>query len=159
EEQRTVQNQRVRHLRQTLESLEEAPKKLSEETQNCSFKNIKEGIWNMFKICQCNSDPLLNLLGDNTTIKDYNILFFQILEKQIQEYLIKISLKDKILSEKRNISHTQEVISTDFKTRTQIYPIRKIVPTNPWVEHELASDVIDTLQQAWGRKTTKERLK
>ncbi|RZC41095.1 hypothetical protein BDFB_002579 [Asbolus verrucosus] len=172
EEQRILQSNLAQNQQNRLKALEKALNKALKETQeaeaelkalNGTISNMMEGVWLMFKTCRCDNDPLLCLLGDNTTIKPYNLMFhLNILEKKIHECMINVGYRDKIQVDKRRIRHNQKVISTDEKIRTDIYSIDKILQANPCVlcvEHEMVTDVIDSLQHVWTRKDVIEKLK
>ncbi|XP_068902445.1 coiled-coil domain-containing protein 63-like isoform X1 [Tenebrio molitor] len=169
DEQRALQAARAEQQRFRLESLEEdlgnaqgvtheAEKTLEEH--NAKLDEMMQGIHHLFKLCRCDMDPLLQLLGDNSTIRSYNVLLYlQMLEKTIHSCLVRAGFRDKTLAEKK--PPHKEMILSDEPISTKIYSIEKIVPAHPCalcVEHEMVSDVFDCAQRAWSKREAKHRL-
>jgi hypothetical protein len=107
DEQRALQAARAEQQRFRLEALEEdlgnaqgvtheAEKTLEEH--NAKLDEMMQGIHHLFKLCRCDMDPLLQLLGDNSTIRYYNVLLYlQMLEKTIHSCLVRAGFRDKTL--------------------------------------------------------------
>ncbi|XP_044260720.1 outer dynein arm-docking complex subunit 1-like [Tribolium madens] len=169
DELKTMHDLRAETQQETLDNLETNLVKASEVTKeaeqdlnelNSHLKSVMRGVADLFKMCKCEKDPLLKLLGDNSTIHDYNVLLFlQVLEQTIQMFLISAGYKDKIQAEKRSSGRTK--ILATLNTTAFIYPIERIVQADPCslcVEYEMVSDVIDAVQRPWSRKEAKEML-
>lgn len=94
------QTERLNNLEIELSETIETRKNTENELQELEnyFREMASGIENLFKICRCDNDPLLKLLGKNRSIQFYNALFYcEILEKKVHELLLKAHFKDKIL--------------------------------------------------------------
>ncbi|XP_015836482.1 uncharacterized protein LOC107398091 [Tribolium castaneum] len=169
DELKAVHDLRAETQHETIDNLETDLVQASEETKNAQqdledlnlhLKSVMQGVTELFRMCKCDKDPLLKLLGDNATIHEYNVLLFlQLLEKTIQIYLITVGYKDKVQAEKRSSGKTKILATVD--TTTFIYPIERIVRADPCslcIEHEMVSDVIDVVQRPWSRKEAKEML-
>ncbi|EFA04939.1 Coiled-coil domain-containing protein 63-like Protein [Tribolium castaneum] len=169
DELKAVHDLRAETQHETIDNLETDLVQASEETKNAQqdledlnlhLKSVMQGVTELFRMCKCDKDPLLKLLGDNATIHEYNVLLFlQLLEKTIQIYLITAGYKDKVQAEKRSSGKAKILATVD--TTTFIYPIERIVRADPCslcIEHEMVSDVIDVVQRPWTRKEAKEML-
>lgn len=61
------------------------------------LNGMMKGISQLFRICKCKNDPIVQLLGDNNEIQFYNVLLYlEILEKKVHEVLLKVYYMDKI---------------------------------------------------------------
>jgi hypothetical protein len=105
DQQRATNNARLEQQRITIENLEEKLSdvekavKHSEEELNDVEEYISKmlaGIDSLFKICRCNRDPILQLLGDNTTINVYNVfLYLEMVEKTVHQALVDVYYNEK----------------------------------------------------------------
>ncbi|KAF2904861.1 hypothetical protein ILUMI_01332 [Ignelater luminosus] len=130
------------------------------KTQN-KLSQMYSGIDKLFKIVKCSNAPFLELLGDNTTINDYNVLLYlEMLEQRVSELIMNVYYKQKTAPKKTKTEAAKEVIKENEFARP-VYPINDIVPTNPCplcVELENVQDVIDTLQFVQERPEVKIKL-
>ncbi|GJQ76414.1 hypothetical protein Trydic_g2129 [Trypoxylus dichotomus] len=167
DEQKMLHDQRGLQQANTLESLrQELIEKTAEadrvendlNTTDRTLDSLLKGIDKLFKICKCNNAPLLELLGNNTTINNYNVLLYlEVLEQRVDELIMSAYYKEKTTEKKK----TKDSIIKEEKIKFVIAPINDIVQSNPCplcVEQEQVSDVIDTLQFVLDREGIKERL-
>ncbi|KAJ3651789.1 hypothetical protein Zmor_017803 [Zophobas morio] len=135
---------------------DKAEKKMN-ETQ-AVFDELLKGTFSLFKICKCNEDPLIQLLGNNTQVQFYNVeLYLNILERTIHELLVIAGYKDSL----RKPDDPKKLIVFE-PYPSEIYPIEKVIKATPCslcVEHEMVSDVIDTLQRIYSLPEARDRLK
>ncbi|KAI4467547.1 hypothetical protein MML48_2g00018177 [Holotrichia oblita] len=166
DEQKMLHDKRAIQQAETLENLrnelavktEEAEKVENElATTERVLDNLLKGIDKLFKICKCTNAPLLELLGNNTNINNYNVLLYlEMLEQRVDELIMGVYYKEK---DKRTKS--KDNIIKEEKIKFIIQPVDEIVSSNPCplcVEQEQVSDVIDTLQFVLEKDGIKERL-
>ncbi|XP_044749263.1 coiled-coil domain-containing protein 63-like [Coccinella septempunctata] len=170
DEQRVLMQVRADKQQETLQRLRED---LDEATQqadaadfalvDCDKKIVQlcSGVEDLFKLCKCDRDPLLPLLGENQKVNHFNVLLFlQILERHVQDYICEVYNAEKILTAKRKIRPKHKLIRSEGALRP-LYSIEQIVPANPCplcVEHEQVSDVIDVLQRILTKEQTEVKL-
>ncbi|XP_065172855.1 coiled-coil domain-containing protein 63-like [Atheta coriaria] len=123
----------------------------NEETLN----ELLNGIGGLFQLCRCSNAPLMELLGQNSTINIHNaLMYLKILEKKVNDMIVTVYYKD-IKKYKKS-----ETINAEKMTRT-IITITDLVSRDPCplcVEQALVSDVIDTLQKVMEKDQIAEKL-
>lgn len=86
------------------------------------LSHLLSGIDRLFKICKCTNAPLLELLGNNTEIHQYNVmLYLHILEKRIGELILSVFYKEKLIVREFAILFKSILFVVSFEYR----PIRK----------------------------------
>lgn len=91
------------------------------------LQTLLQGITTLFQICKCKKDPLIALLGDNTSVKFYNVdLYLKILETRIHEMLITAGYKDKT----SRVEAHKKVLQPEEHVN-KIFTIEQIVTTTP----------------------------
>ncbi|KAK9870890.1 hypothetical protein WA026_009846 [Henosepilachna vigintioctopunctata] len=159
EERASQQQAKLQNLRDELDEVTQSADSAEFALVNCDMKlvQLEAGIDDLFRICRCNRDPLLPLLGENAKANHFNVLLYlQILERHVQDYICDVFNAEKILSARRKMKAKHKLVRTDAAV-WPLYRIEQIVPANPCplcVEHEQVSDVIDVLQ----RILTKEQI-
>jgi hypothetical protein len=143
---------RIHQQRNTLEELEDVLEEIEGEASESEtklketdeiFNALVQGVSRLFEMCKCSKDPLLRLLGNNTTVKFYNILLYlEVLEQTIHQYLITAAYIDKtkkVTDEKKKLFYSAEL-------RPVVYPIDKIVTSTPCslLIHKLLSFAVVT---------------
>mgnify|MGYP005985256921 FL=1 len=104
---------------------DKAEKKMN-ETQ-AVFDELLKGTFSLFKICKCNEDPLIQLLGNNTQVQFYNVeLYLNILERTIHELLVIAGYKDSL----RKPDDPKKLIVFE-PYPSEIYPIEKVIKATP----------------------------
>ncbi|CAH1382435.1 unnamed protein product [Tenebrio molitor] len=171
DQQRATNNARLEQQRITIENLEEKLSdvekavKHSEEELNDVEEYISKmlaGIDSLFKICRCNRDPILQLLGDNTTINVYNVfLYLEMVEKTVHQALVDVYYNEKAAFDKKKITGTSRIVKDD-RAKGELVDVDQVAGSNPCplcVEYEMVSDVIDTLQHVMSRRQVKAVLR
>lgn len=94
------QQEKLNNLNKKLAKVGELTKESEQDLEklNNKLSSMMQGVFKLFTLCKCSQDPLLKLLGNNSTINCFNvILYLQILEQTIHEYLIRAGYKDKFI--------------------------------------------------------------
>lgn len=74
------------------------------------------GVEQLFKICKCTNDPILQLLGQNNSINIFNVfLYIKIIEDTINDVLLQVYTTEKILVQTRLIIYYKLVIYHNFR--------------------------------------------
>ncbi|KAB0791856.1 hypothetical protein PPYR_03656 [Photinus pyralis] len=168
--QRNLQAARAVQQKTKIEDLKKqfrAAKKEADSAESASksmrnnFQKIYNGIDKLFKICKCNVAPLIDLLGENTKINDFNVLLYlQILESDVVDLLANAYYKQKTAAKAKGKA-APSVIREEALV-APMYQVKSLVPTNPCplcVDLEMVSDVIDTLQQVQSKEEVDLKLK
>ncbi|XP_044260401.1 protein lava lamp-like [Tribolium madens] len=166
DDEKELHNARARQQKNTIQSLQEDLQTITQEVEEDEQK-LKEteryisqmlsGIDTLFKLCRCNNDPVLQLLGDNATINVYNALFYlEQVEKTVHEAMIRVYSHET----RKKVSGTQRTVK-DNRTKGELRNIEQFGVSNPCplcFEYEMVSDVIDSLQHVLSRDEAKEVL-
>ncbi|XP_022909909.2 coiled-coil domain-containing protein 63-like [Onthophagus taurus] len=167
DQQKEIQDGRCEKQKSTLEILrkevddknaeaDQAEKALKETEK--MLNSLLKGIDNLFKICKCSNAPLLELLGNNASITNYNVLLYlETLEKKVTELIMAAYYKEK--TDKKKVK--EFIIKEDKIKYDQSNAIEEFIASNPCplcVEQEQVSDVIDSLQLVLNKEEVKEKL-
>ncbi|VEN59202.1 unnamed protein product [Callosobruchus maculatus] len=100
------QADRLDRLEHEYQQAEKEANDKGQELRNVDqkLKTIMTGIGNLFRMFRCKNDPLIQLLGHNETINNYNVLLYlEILEKNIQEALVSVFFREKQLHDRKKL--------------------------------------------------------
>ncbi|XP_017778058.1 PREDICTED: outer dynein arm protein 1-like [Nicrophorus vespilloides] len=154
-------------LENTQKEVGSAEKEL--ESLETLLKDLLEGITRIFRMCKCSNAPLMELLGNNSSINMQNVLLYlEILEKKINELIVNTYYKEKKDKKKGAVR-----IIGEEKYKYHLIAVDELVDKDPCplknemlilylnfrcVEQSLVSDVIDSLQKVMNKDQIKEKL-
>ncbi|GJQ72380.1 hypothetical protein Trydic_g3463 [Trypoxylus dichotomus] len=162
EDQKEINARRAEQQKDTIDSLKAELQKVKEEEQTKKkildekdeeLSKLLKGIQLLSNIARVDNTPLLNLLGNSTTINNYNVLIhLGMLESKVNDMVRIANYKDKLL-----VSVDCHKILGSFECSKTLYDsIEDILPVSPCAicAEELLSDVnITSLQSV---KTTSD---
>ncbi|XP_968142.1 uncharacterized protein LOC656523 [Tribolium castaneum] len=171
DQERELHNARAQQQKNNLQSLENTLQLATQEVEAAEqelkgvegyINQMLTGIETLFKICRCNNDPVLQLLGNNATINVYNAFFYlEQVEKAVHEALIAVYSNET----KKKLPGAQRTVK-DNRTKGELRNVEQFGVSNPCplcIEYEMVGDVIDSLQHVLTRDQAKaalaERLK
>ncbi|KAK4878366.1 hypothetical protein RN001_010872 [Aquatica leii] len=125
------------------------------------LKQIYSGLDKIFKLCKCNNGPFIKLLGENSSVNQYNVLLhIKVIEESVDNYLANVYYNEKVGSKGKSAKPVVPIIDEEL-TPIEKCPVELFCPTNPCplcVDREMVSDVIDKLQSVETRDTVKTNL-
>ncbi|KAF5287635.1 hypothetical protein FQA39_LY15838 [Lamprigera yunnana] len=152
--------------KQKLEDLQFKLEHITKECEEIDSRNARlegtlqqmyGGIMKVFTTCKCSTVPFLTLLGNNTSVNEYNVLIFlKLIEEQIDQLLLRVCHSE--VSQK--VKGAPSAIRKDIR----VYPvnaIKNIVLTTPCplcVEKEQVTDIVDVLQLAHDKVVARKEL-
>ncbi|XP_011147954.1 coiled-coil domain-containing protein 63 [Harpegnathos saltator] len=160
--------QNVHRDQEQAETLDKVTKQLEEQTAladaaeedltkcNEVMEKVLNGINALFESIRCDNSPILELLGDNTSVTMSNVmLYLGIIEKQITEMFHKVYWVDK------TSKAPQMRLDESKKSRLKVPILARIVPTQPCslcVEKEQMQFVSEGLEVPLTRAEAMQKL-
>lgn len=130
DQERELNKERAEHQETNIKSLENHLITVTKEVENTEeelkqveqyIKHLLSQIDKLFKICKCNNDPILQLLGDNTTINVYNVsLYLGMIETMVHRAIIDVyyaETQNKVPAAQRIVKDNR--VQNDIKTLDQ----------------------------------------